>query len=190
MGIGQPYVLVGIENLTLNRQGRLRVGVWQGGGKCRAAKGLNNSCSLSAGVRSEIQFVQSGAEIKKPGESMKLTCKASGYTFNEHRMSWIRQAPGKGLEWVASIRTDTFETFYPQNLKGRVTISVDVPLSTAYLQMNGLKSVDSAVYYCARGTVRRDTSLATHQPCRKWLTVADSGIRNAVPPSALMSQRI
>uniref|UniRef100_A0A674JSV1 Ig-like domain-containing protein n=1 Tax=Terrapene triunguis TaxID=2587831 RepID=A0A674JSV1_9SAUR len=129
------------------------------GGNCGAPKGLIHSCSLSAGVRSEIQFVQSGAEIKKPGESMKLTCKASGYTFNEYRMSWVRQALGK--DWT--------------------TISMDVPLSTAYLQMNGLKSEDTAVYYCARGTVRKDTSLAIHKPRQKWLTVADSGIKNAVP---------
>uniref|UniRef100_A0A452GTQ7 Ig-like domain-containing protein n=1 Tax=Gopherus agassizii TaxID=38772 RepID=A0A452GTQ7_9SAUR len=121
----------------------------------------------NTGVWSEIQFVQSGAEIKKPGESVKLTCKASGYTFNQYRMKWVRQAPGKGLEWVASIRTDTFETFYPTNLKGRATISVDVPLSTAYLQMNSLKSEDTAVYYCARGTVRRDTSLPFINPDRK-----------------------
>uniref|UniRef100_A0A8C3FMI3 Ig-like domain-containing protein n=1 Tax=Chrysemys picta bellii TaxID=8478 RepID=A0A8C3FMI3_CHRPI len=124
---------------------------------------LTHSSCLSTGVRSQIQFVQSGAEMKKPGESIKLTCKASGYTFTDYSMSWVRQAPGKGLEWVATIRTDNFNTFYPETLKGRTTISVDTSISTTYLQMNSLKSEDSAVYYCARHTVRKHTFMAIHK---------------------------
>uniref|UniRef100_A0A8C3HHW1 Ig-like domain-containing protein n=1 Tax=Chrysemys picta bellii TaxID=8478 RepID=A0A8C3HHW1_CHRPI len=115
---------------------------------------FTHSSCLSTGVQSQIQLVQSGAEIKKPGESVKLTCKASGYTFTDYSMSWVRQAPGKGLEWVARIRTDNFNTFYPETLKGRTTISVDTSISTTYLQMNSLKSEDTAVYYCARDTFR------------------------------------
>uniref|UniRef100_A0A8C0GS32 Ig-like domain-containing protein n=1 Tax=Chelonoidis abingdonii TaxID=106734 RepID=A0A8C0GS32_CHEAB len=130
----------------------------------RRQKILKHFSCLSTGVWSEIQFVQSGAEIKKPGESVKLTCKASGYTFTDYSMSWVRQAPGKGLEWVATIRTDNFNTFYPEALKGRTTVSVDTSISTTYLQMNSLKSEDTAVYYCARHTVRKNTFMAIHIP--------------------------
>uniref|UniRef100_A0A674K0M4 Ig-like domain-containing protein n=1 Tax=Terrapene triunguis TaxID=2587831 RepID=A0A674K0M4_9SAUR len=125
---------------------------------------LTHSSCLSTGVRSQIQLVQSGAEMKKPGESVKLTCKASGYTFTDYSMRWVRQAPGKGLEWVATIRTDNFNTFYPEALKGRTTVSVDTSISTTYLQMNSLKSEDTAVYYCARDTVRKHTFMAIHKP--------------------------
>uniref|UniRef100_A0A803T434 Ig-like domain-containing protein n=1 Tax=Anolis carolinensis TaxID=28377 RepID=A0A803T434_ANOCA len=109
------------------------------------------AASLSA-VLSQIQFIQSGSEVKKPGESVKMTCKASGYTFTDYSISWIRQAPGKGLEWVARIRTDNFDTFYLKTLEGRVTISVDTSISTSYLLLTNLKAEDTAVYYCARVT--------------------------------------
>uniref|UniRef100_A0A3Q2HSL4 Ig-like domain-containing protein n=1 Tax=Equus caballus TaxID=9796 RepID=A0A3Q2HSL4_HORSE len=48
-----------------------------------------HSCLLSTGVHAKVQLVQSGAEVKKPGESVKVSCKASGYTFTEYAMNWV-----------------------------------------------------------------------------------------------------
>nr|6WTY_B Chain B, Fab heavy chain [Homo sapiens]6WTY_E Chain E, Fab heavy chain [Homo sapiens]6WTY_H Chain H, Fab heavy chain [Homo sapiens]6WTY_K Chain K, Fab heavy chain [Homo sapiens] len=102
------------------------------------------------GVHSEVQLVQSGAEVKKPGSSMKVSCKASGGTFNRYVFSWVRQAPGQGLEWMGGILPILETTYYAKNFKGRVTITADESTSTVYMELSSLTSEDTAVYFCAR----------------------------------------
>uniref|UniRef100_A0A452T3U3 Ig-like domain-containing protein n=1 Tax=Ursus maritimus TaxID=29073 RepID=A0A452T3U3_URSMA len=97
----------------------------------------------------EVQLVESGGDLGKPGGSLRLSCAASGFTFSSYDMSWVRQAPGKGLQWVASISSSGGSTYYADSVKGRFTISRDNGKNTLYLQMNSLKAEDTAVYYCA-----------------------------------------
>nr|7R8L_H Chain H, C099 Fab Heavy Chain [Homo sapiens] len=96
-----------------------------------------------------VQLVESGGGLIQPGGSLRLSCAASGITVSSNYMSWVRQAPGKGLEWV-SVMYAGGSTFYADSVKGRFTISRDDSKNTLFLQMNSLRAEDTAIYYCAR----------------------------------------
>uniref|UniRef100_UPI0035B6AC47 7H3 Fab Heavy Chain n=1 Tax=Homo sapiens TaxID=9606 RepID=UPI0035B6AC47 len=102
----------------------------------------------------QVQLVQSGAEVKNPGASVKVSCKASGYTFTDYYIHWVRQAPGQGLEWMGWFNPNSGGTNFVQNFQGRVTMTRDTSISTAYMELSRLRSDDTAMYYCAKDSAK------------------------------------
>uniref|UniRef100_UPI003003A6E7 anti-human CLEC12A antibody 50C1 Fab Heavy chain n=1 Tax=Mus musculus TaxID=10090 RepID=UPI003003A6E7 len=97
-----------------------------------------------------VQLQQSGPELVKPGASVRISCKASGYTFTRYNIHWVKQRPGQGLEWIGWIYPGDGNTFYNEKFKGKATLTADKSSSTAYMQLSSLTSEDSAVYFCTR----------------------------------------
>ncbi|KAH1164731.1 hypothetical protein KIL84_004951 [Mauremys mutica] len=107
-------------------------------------------------VLSQVQLVQSGPGTAKPGETLALTCAVCGFsiTTRYYFWHWIRQPPGKGLEWMGYVYPySSGETGYAPSLQGRITISADTAKNQFSLQLRSLTAADTGTYYCARDTV-------------------------------------
>uniref|UniRef100_UPI003467EE58 single domain antibody kt75 of human Thyroglobulin n=1 Tax=Camelus dromedarius TaxID=9838 RepID=UPI003467EE58 len=97
----------------------------------------------------DVQLQASGGGSVQTGGSLRLSCAASGYSGSRYSMAWFRQVPGKEREGLAFINDDGSRTHYEGSAKDRFGISRDNAQNTMYLQMNGLKPEDTAMYYCA-----------------------------------------
>uniref|UniRef100_UPI003467EE3B ADI-46143 Fab Heavy Chain n=1 Tax=Homo sapiens TaxID=9606 RepID=UPI003467EE3B len=100
----------------------------------------------------QLQLQESGPGLEKPSETLSLTCIVSGGSISssDYFWGWIRQPPGKGLEWIGSIYYSG-STYYNPSLKSRVTTSVDTSKNQFSLKVMSVTAADTAMYYCARG---------------------------------------
>nr|NDP05063.1 immunoglobulin mu heavy chain [Bos taurus] len=103
--------------------------------------------SAPRGVLSQVQLRESGPSLVKPSQTLSLTCTASGFSLSDKAVGWVRQAPGKALEWLGSIDT-AGSTGYNPGLKARLSITKDNSKSQVSLSVSSVTAEDSATYYC------------------------------------------
>nr|NDP05330.1 immunoglobulin mu heavy chain [Bos taurus] len=110
--------------------------------------------SAPRGVLSQVQLRESGPSLVKPSQTLSLTCTTSGFSLSSYAMGWVRQAPGKALEWLGSIDTGG-STGYNPGLKSRLSVTKDNSKSQVSLSVSSVTTEDSATYYCT--TVHQET---------------------------------
>nr|NDP12033.1 immunoglobulin mu heavy chain [Bos taurus] len=103
--------------------------------------------SAPRGVRSQVQLRESGPSLVKPSQTLSLTCTTSGFYLTTYSVTWVRQAPGKALEWVGTIRSDGTTCLNPA-LKSRLSITKDNSQSQVSLSVSSVTPEDTATYYC------------------------------------------
>nr|NDP19363.1 immunoglobulin gamma heavy chain [Bos taurus] len=105
--------------------------------------------SAPRGVLSQVQLRESGPSLVKPSQTLDLTCTVSGFSLKNNGVVWVRQAPGKALEWVGGASSGG-STHYNLALKSRLRITKDSSKSQVSLSVNSVTPEDTATYYCAR----------------------------------------
>nr|NDP12813.1 immunoglobulin mu heavy chain [Bos taurus] len=105
--------------------------------------------SAPRGVLSQVQLRESGPSLVKPSQTLSLTCTVSGFPLSSNGVVWVRQAPGKALEWIGGISSGG-DTYYNPALKSRLSITKDNSKSQVSLSVSSVTPEDTATYYCAK----------------------------------------
>nr|NDP18946.1 immunoglobulin gamma heavy chain [Bos taurus] len=105
--------------------------------------------SAPRGVLSQVLLRESGPSLVKPSQTLSLTCTVSGFSLISCDVIWVRQAPGKALEFVGGIST-IGGTYLNPALKSRLTITKDDSKSQVSLSVDSVTPEDTATYYCVR----------------------------------------
>nr|NDP05706.1 immunoglobulin mu heavy chain [Bos taurus] len=105
--------------------------------------------SAPRGLLSQVQLRESGPSLVKPSQTLSLTCTVSGFSLSNYGVGWVRQAPGKALEYLGGVKSDG-GTDYNPTLKSRLSITKDNSKSQVSLSLNSVTTEDTATYACAK----------------------------------------
>nr|7K0X_A Chain A, T cell receptor mu chain [Monodelphis domestica]7K0X_C Chain C, T cell receptor mu chain [Monodelphis domestica] len=105
----------------------------------------------TGGSWAQVKLLESGGKVTHEGQSVTLTCKASGFNFKDYDMSWHWSPSGSNRQLVASISSKTgSKTEYKPRIQGRAYITRNNEANTVSLTLIQLRKEDSGIYYCAK----------------------------------------
>nr|NDP10230.1 immunoglobulin mu heavy chain [Bos taurus] len=105
--------------------------------------------SAPRGVLSQVQLRESGPSLVKPSQTLSLTCTVSGFSLSTYGVGWVRQAPGKAVEYLGGISSNGGALYNPA-LKSRLRLTKDNSKSQVSLSLSSVTTEDTATYYCAK----------------------------------------
>ncbi|XP_072458647.1 uncharacterized protein [Notamacropus eugenii] len=107
--------------------------------------------SILPGSWAQVRLVETGGKVTQEGQSVTLTCRASGFNFKDYAMSWHWSRTASHRELVASISAQTGnKKEYSSRIQGRASINRDNGAQTVSLTLHRLRKEDSGKYYCAK----------------------------------------
>nr|NDP11865.1 immunoglobulin mu heavy chain [Bos taurus] len=135
--------------------------------------------SAPRGVLSQVQLRESGPSLVKPSQTLSLTCTVSGFSLSSYAVLWVRQAPGKALEWLGGIGSGG-STYYNPALKSRLSITKDNSKSQVSLSVSSVTPEDTATYYCTNCDSTYSSHCGWESPHDSWgqgllVTVSSEG---------------
>ncbi|NXF71841.1 HV01 protein, partial [Sclerurus mexicanus] len=101
------------------------------------------------GLWAQWRLEEAGGGLRVPGESVRLSCRGSGFSFGSYLVWWYRKSPRGSFKWVSFITSSGREQHNRAAVQDRATASRDNSRSEAYLSLRALQPRDSAQYFCA-----------------------------------------
>ncbi|KAM3598109.1 uncharacterized protein V6R79_013562 [Siganus canaliculatus] len=95
-----------------------------------------------------FQLTQPAFVTVQPGQGLAITCQVS-YSVSSHHTHWIRQPPGKRLEWIGCDRIEG-PPYYKESLRNKFSMNFDSTNNRVTLNGQNMQPGDSGVYYCSK----------------------------------------
>ncbi|NXB89137.1 HVM57 protein, partial [Vidua chalybeata] len=111
----------------------------------------------------QLRLQEAGGGLRAPGDSVTLSCRGSGFAFENHYVRWYRRAPRGRFEWVSWISHYSSQIQFGSAVEGRATASRNNSHSLAFLSLHLLHAGDGARYFCAVRTETQNPAEVEHK---------------------------
>ncbi|XP_053855854.1 Ig heavy chain Mem5-like [Vidua macroura] len=141
-----------------------------------------------AGLRAQLRLQEAGGGLRAPGDSVTLSCRGSGFAFENHYVRWYRRVPRGRFEWVSWISHYSSQIQFGSAVEGRATASRNNSHSLAFLSLHLLHAGDGARYFCAVRTETQNPAELIFGP-GTTLTVVPNIPETSVPQVIVMKSK-